>query len=197
MRRIGVLMSLRSGRSGTTGPPRAHFVQGLQELGWTDGRNVQIDVRWAAIDCRSTTQTRGGIGRARTGRDPGRRRSGCRALCKQATRTVPIVFIIVTDPVGGGLVDSLARPGGNITGFTSSEYGLSGKWLELLKDIAPRVIARGGPPRPCQAAGIGQLAAIQAVAPSLRVEIEPRRCARRGRDRARRRGVRAIGRMAG
>ena len=115
------------------------FVQGLQELGWTVGRNLQMDYRWGA----------GNIERYRifaaelvaltpdilvTVGAP-----AVEAL-QRATRTVPIVFTSVTDPVGGGLVASLARPGGNTTGFTLSEYGLSGKWLELLKEIAPRVM---------------------------------------------------------
>jgi putative tryptophan/tyrosine transport system substrate-binding protein len=91
---------------------------------------------------------------------------------QRATRTLPIVFTTVTDPVGDGLVASLARPGGNTTGFTLSEYGLSGKWLELLKEIAPRVM-RTAVLRDPVAVGIGQFAAIQAVAPSLHVELSP------------------------
>jgi putative tryptophan/tyrosine transport system substrate-binding protein len=143
----------------------------LQELGWTDGRNLHIDTRWGA----------GGVDRYRryaaelvaltpdilvTGGAP-----AVEAL-QRATRTVPIVFTTVTDPVGGGLVASLARPGGNTTGFTLSEYGLSGKWLELLKEIAPRVM-RTAVLRDPVAVGIGQFAAIQAVAPLLQVELSP------------------------
>ena len=91
----------------------------------------------------------------------------------QATRTVPIVFVIVIDPVGAGFVASLARPGGNATGFTMFEYGMSGKWLELLKEIAPRVTRAAVLRDPAIASGIGQFAAVQAVAPSLGVELSP------------------------
>jgi putative ABC transport system substrate-binding protein len=91
----------------------------------------------------------------------------------QATRTVPIVFVSVIDPVGAGFVDSLARPGGNATGFTVFEYGMSGKWLELLKEIAPRVTRAAVLRDPAIASGIGQFAAVQAVAPSLGVELSP------------------------
>ena len=91
----------------------------------------------------------------------------------QATRTVPIVFVSVIDPVGAGFVASLARPGGNATGFTSFEYGMSAKWLELLKEIAPRVTRAAVFRDPTLASGIGQLGAIQSVAPSLRMELSP------------------------
>ena len=95
------------------------------------------------------------------------------APLQQATRTVPIVFVQVTDPVGAGFVASLARPGGNATGFTQFEYGMSGKWLELLKQIAPGVTRAAVLRDPAIPAGIGQFAAIQAVAPSLGVELSP------------------------
>ena len=91
----------------------------------------------------------------------------------QATRTLPIVFVTVPDPVGAGFIDSLARPGGNATGFTAFEYGLSGKWLELLKEIAPRVTRAAVIRDPAITAGIGQFAAIQSVAPSFGVELQP------------------------
>jgi putative ABC transport system substrate-binding protein len=170
MRRIGVLVNFTADDAVSQGRLTA-FVQGLQELGWTVGRNLQIDYRWGA----------GNVERYRTfaaelvaltpdilvtGGAP-----AVEAL-QRATRTVPIVFTSVTDPVGGGLVASLARPGGNTTGFTLSEYGLSGKWLELLKEIAPRVM-RTAVLRDPVAVGIGQFAAIQAVAPSLQVELSP------------------------
>ena len=113
------------------------------------------------------------------------------AALQQATRTVPIVFATVADPVGAGLVESLARPGGNVTGFITFEYGMSAKWLELLKEIAPSVTRVAVLRDPDHPVGIGQFAAIQAVAPSLGVRGEPDRRARRRRDRARRRGVRA------
>ena len=109
----------------------------------------------------------------------------------QATRTVPIVFVNVTDPVGAGFVESLARPGGNATGFTIYEYSMSGKWLELLKEIAPSVTRAAVLRDPAIAAGIGQFGAIQAMAPSLQDGVEPDRRARCRRDRARRRGLRA------
>ena len=137
MRRIGVLMT--GAADDPEGQARvAAFLQGLQELGWTDGRNVRIDTRWATDDADRHSQICGGIGRARTGRHPGHWHSDVGPL-QQATRTVPIVFADVTDPVGAGFVDSLARPGGNATGFMLFEYSMSGKWLELLKQIAPSV----------------------------------------------------------
>ena len=109
----------------------------------------------------------------------------------QATRTVPIVFPIVVDPVGAGFVDSLARPGGNATGFMNFEYSIGGKWLELLKEIAPGVTRVAVLRDPATPSGIGQFAAIQAVAPSLRVEVSPVNVRDAPRDRARRRGLRA------
>jgi putative tryptophan/tyrosine transport system substrate-binding protein len=170
MRRIGVLMNLTADDSVSQDRLTA-FVQGLQELGWTVGRNVQIDYRWGA----------GNVERYRTfaaelvALTPDVLvTAGAPAVeaLQRATRTVPIVFTSVGDPVGGGLVASLAQPGGNTTGFTFSEYSLSGKWLELLKEIAPRV-TRTAVLRDPVAVGIGQFAAIQAVAPSLQVELSP------------------------
>ena len=170
MRRIGVLMNSTADDAVSQDRLRG-FVQGLQELGWTVGRNLQIDYRWGA----------GNVERYRTfaaelvALAPDILMTvGAPAVeaLQRATRTVPIVFATVTDPVGGGLVASLARPGGNTTGFTISEYGLSGKWLELLKEIAPRVM-RAAVLRDPVAVGIGQFAAMQAVAPSLQVEISP------------------------
>jgi putative tryptophan/tyrosine transport system substrate-binding protein len=170
MRRIGVLMNFTSDDP-VSQDRLAAFVQGLQELGWTVGRNLQIDYRWGA----------GNVERYRTfaaelvALTPDVLvTAGAPAVeaLQRATRTVPIVFTNVTDPVGGGLVASLARPGGNTTGNTLSEYGLSGKWLELLKEIAPRV-TRAAVLRDPVAVGIAQFAAIQAVAPSLQVELSP------------------------
>jgi len=170
MRRIGVLMNLTADDPEAPGRVAA-FAQGLGELGWTIGRNVRIDYRWGANDP-----------------DRGRRyadelialvpdvilASGSTAVrpLLQVTRT-SIVFVQVTDPVGLGLVASLARPGGNATGFMLYEYGMSGKWLELLKELAPRV-ARAGVLRDSSSpGGIGQFAAIQAVAPSMGMELSP------------------------
>jgi putative tryptophan/tyrosine transport system substrate-binding protein len=170
MRSIGVLMPL--GADNAEGQARlAAFLQGLQELGWTDGRNLRIDARWRAGDVDRYRRHAAEL----VGLTPDILvTAGAPAVeaLQRATRTVPIVFTTVTDPVGGGLVASLARPGGNTTGFTLSEYGLSGKWLELLKEIAPRVM-RAAVLRDPVAVGIGQFAAIQAVAPSLQVELSP------------------------
>jgi putative tryptophan/tyrosine transport system substrate-binding protein len=169
-RRIGVLMNFTSDDP-VSQDRLAAFVQGLQELGWTVGRNLQIDYRWGG----------GNVERYRTfaaelvALTPDVLvTAGAPAVeaLQRATRTVPIVFTNVTDPVGGGLVASLARPGGNTTGLTLSEYGLSGKWLELLKEIAPRV-TRVAVLRDPVAVGIGQFAAIQAAAPSLQIELSP------------------------
>ena len=150
----------------------AAFLQGLQQLGWTDGRNVRIDYPLGRGQCRRHSQIRGGIGRARAGRHPGRGGATVGPLL-QATRTVPIVFALVIDPVGAGFVESLARPGGNATGFMQFEYSLSGKWLELLKEIAPGVTRVAVLRDPAITAGIGQFGAIQSVAPSLGVEVSP------------------------
>ena len=135
VRRIGVLMSVAATIRRSQARIAA-FLQGLQEVGWTVGRNVRIDYRWAAGDLTRYAKTRRNWSRSRrTSSWPAAARP--RAPLQQATRTVPIVFAQVTDPVGAGFVESLARPGGNATGFTQFEYGMSGKWLELLKEIAP------------------------------------------------------------
>jgi putative ABC transport system substrate-binding protein len=149
----------------------AAFQQGLQQLGWSDGRNVHIDTRWATTkpdDIRRHAAELAALAPdvilAGTG-------TATVAPLLQATRTVPIVFAVVIDPVGAGFVDSLARPGGNATGFTVFEYGMSGKWLELLKQIAPAVTRAAVLRDPTIASGIGQFAAVQAVAPSLGVDL--------------------------
>ena len=144
VRRIGVLMA--SAADDPEFQARiAAFLQGLQQLGWTDGRNVRIDTRWATTnpdDIRRHAAELAALAPdvilAATG-------TATVAPLLQATRTVPIVFAVVIDPVGAGFVASLARPGGNATGFTIFEYGMSGKWLELLKEIAPARDAGGGP----------------------------------------------------
>jgi len=147
----------------------AAFTQALAQLGWSDGQNLRIDTRWATADDvrRHATELAAvapDVLVAGTG-------SVTVAPLLAATRSVPIVFVVVIDPVGAGFVASLARPGGNATGFTMFEYGQSGKWLELLKEIAPRVTRAAVLRDPNVASGIGQFAAVQAVAPSLGVEL--------------------------
>jgi ABC-type uncharacterized transport system substrate-binding protein len=172
VRRVGVLMSRAAGDPEEQAR-FAGFLQGLQKLGWTDGRNVRIDYRWAAADAdRSRTYAAELVALApdvilASG-------SASVAALLQTTRTVPIVFVNVIDPVGAGYVARLARPGGNATGFTAFEYSLSGKWLELLKEIAPNLTRIAILRDPALAAGIGQFAAIQAMAPSSSgVELSP------------------------
>ena len=150
----------------------AAFLQGLQQLGWTEGRNVHIDRRWAGGNAAALRKYAAelvalgpdvilSVGSASAG------------PLLEVTRTVPIVFVIVPDPVGAGIVDSLSRPGGNATGFMQFEYSLCGKWLELLKEIAPGVTRAAVLRDPAIAAGIGQFAIIQSVAPALGVEVNP------------------------
>jgi len=172
MRRVGVLETRAA--DDPEGQARlALFRQGLQELGWTDGRNVRIDYRWAAADAdRYRTYAAELVALAPEVILAVASKS--LAALQQATRTVPIVFVLVADPVGAGYVASLARPGGNATGFTLYEYSLSGKWLELLKEIAPNLTRIAILRDPALAAGIGQFAVIQAMAPpSFGVELSP------------------------
>ena len=150
----------------------AAFAQGLQQLGWVIGQNVRVDYRWGGGNADASRKYAAEL----VALAPDvilAHSSGSLAPLLQVTRTVPIVFTIVPDPVGAGYVESLARPGGNSTGFTSFEYGTSAKWLELLKQIAPGVTRVAVLREPALASGIGQLAAIQAVAPSLGVELRP------------------------
>ena len=171
MRRIGVLMALAA--DDPTGQARLiAFVQALQELGWTDGRNVRIDTRWAAGDADRFRRYAAELVALAPDVILASGGTGVGALL-QATHTVPIVFTQTNDPVGAGYVDSLARPGGNATGFTNQEYGTSGKYLELLKDIAPRIARAAVLRDPTIPQGICQFGAIQAVAPSLGVELRP------------------------
>jgi putative ABC transport system substrate-binding protein len=171
VRRIGVLMNLAAD------DPEAKtyigtFLQQLQELGWTVGRNVQIDYRWTAGDASLVRNFAAElialapeviltVGGSYVG------------PLQQATHSIPIVFVQVADAVGGGFVDSLARPGGNATGFTNFEFDFSGKWLELLKQIAPHVTRTAILRDPANPSGAGQFGAIQAVAPSFGVEVSP------------------------
>jgi putative ABC transport system substrate-binding protein len=169
MRRIGVLVNTTA--DDPEGQARiAAFHQGLQEWGWTLGRNTRIDVRWGAIDADSSRRYATELVALAPEVILVSAAAGLGAL-KQTTRTVPIVFVNVVDPVGAGYVESLSRPGGNVTGFTPFEYGLSGKWLELLKEVAPSVRRAAVLRDPAVASGVGQFAIIQAVAPSLGVEL--------------------------
>jgi putative ABC transport system substrate-binding protein len=172
MRRIGVLLASAADDSENQARMAA-FLQGLAQLGWTDGRNVRIDTRWATTD--ADDLRRHAAEMAALAPDVLVAASGTATVAPllQATRTLPIVFVVVVDPVGAGFVASLARPGGNATGFAMFEYGLSGKWLELLKQIAPSITRAAVLRDPAVASGIGQFAAVQAVAPSLGVELTP------------------------
>ena len=170
VRRVGVLTNAEN-------DPEARarmeaFRQGLQQLGWTVGQNPQIDTRATLGDAERTRQYAAelvalspdvilAIGTETT------------AALQHVTRTVPIIFVLVPDPVGAGIVDSLSRPGGNATGFTPSEYAIGGKMLELLKEIAPRVKRAGIIRDAASPSGPAQFAAIQAVAPSVGVEVSP------------------------
>jgi len=171
VRRIGVLMSVAA--DGPEGQVRlAAFLKGLQQLGWTDGRNVRIDQRWGAGDAERARRYAAEL--VALGPDV-ILASGDHSVVasRQASRIVPIVFTSIADPVGTGYVESLARPGGNMTGFTLFEYSTSAKWLELLKEIAPGVKRAGVVREAGTATGTGFFAAIQAAAPALGVELSP------------------------
>jgi putative tryptophan/tyrosine transport system substrate-binding protein len=162
-RRVGVLMHMSENHA--EGQARvAAFREGLQELGWIDGRNLRLEVRWGAGDgerirrfAAELVALRADIIFASV--------SNTVAALQKATRTVPVVFAAVIDPIGAGFVESMARPGGNSTGFVAFEYAIAAKWLELLKEIAPTVTRAAVLRDPTYAAGIGQFAAIQATAP--------------------------------
>ena len=189
VRRIGVLAGAAAEADLEAQARNAVFRQALQQLGWTEGRNVRYEYR---------SRSGGNVDLARRNAaelvalDPDVILVGgatnVEAL-QRATRTIPIVFAGLTDPVGAGFVESLARPGGNTTGFTSFEYGLSAKWVELLKEIAPRVTRAGVLREQGSSVGIGLWAAMQGAAPSLRDGIETDRGARGVRYRAWRRGL--------
>jgi putative tryptophan/tyrosine transport system substrate-binding protein len=168
VRRIGVL----EGGVEANDPNLAEFGKVLQGLGWTDGRNVRFDYRFGGAD-RDLMRK---YAEELVALNPDillANGSGALAPLQQTTRTVPIVFVSVVDPVALGFVASLARPGGNVTGFTNFDYSLAGKWLELLKQIAPRITRVAVLRDPTQFAGAGQLGAIQAAASSLQVELSP------------------------
>src|SRR5499427_7109076 len=171
VRRIGVLMPLAEDDPEGQSRLRA-FVQGLQQSGWTDGRNLRIDNRWGAGDAERIRKYAAELAAL----TPDVILAGGGAVIPsllQATRTVPIVFTQTPDPVGAGFVESLARPGGNVTGFTVFEYGIGAKWLELLKEIAPHVTRAAVIRDAAIASGIGQWGAIQTAAPSFGVELRP------------------------
>jgi putative tryptophan/tyrosine transport system substrate-binding protein len=172
VRRVGVLMHLPENDPETQARVRA-LLEGLQQLGWTDGRNVRIDYRFGATDVdRSRRYAAELIALAPDVIQASG--SGPVAALQQASRTVPIVFAQIPDPVNAGFVESLSRPGGNATGFTVwEEFGSSGKLLELLKEIAPHVTRVAVLRDPTIPAGIGQTGAIQSVAPSLGVQVSP------------------------
>src|SRR5215470_6329031 len=170
IRRIGVLMNTAADEPEAQARLAA-FMQGLQELGWALGRNMRIDYRWSAGDPARLRKDAAEL----VALSPEVILAGVGATTptlKQATRTVPIVMAQGIDPVGAGYVESLARPNGNITGFIQFEYSLAGKWMELLKEIAPDV-TRVGVLREAGAASVGQWAIIQAVAQPLGVELRP------------------------
>src|SRR5262245_57210451 len=148
------------------------FLQALAILGWTIGRNVHLDTRWATPNAAEIRKQAAEIAALAPDIILAGGSSTMEPLL-QATRTVPIVFTLGNDPVGSGLVDSLARPGGNATGFTSYEYSLAAKWLELLKQIAPGVTRVAVLRDPANPTGIGQFGVIQALAPALSVEVNP------------------------
>jgi ABC-type uncharacterized transport system substrate-binding protein len=172
IRRIGVLMPLAADDP-VAQTRLGAFLQALQQLGWTEGRNIRVDSRWAmggdAVGLRTAAAELVALAPdvILASATPQA------AALQQATRTIPIVFAMVLDPVGGGIVEGMARPGGNVTGFMQFEYTLSGKWPELLKQIAPGVTHAGVFRDPGNPAGIGQFAVIQAMGPALGMEIVP------------------------
>jgi putative tryptophan/tyrosine transport system substrate-binding protein len=169
VRRIGVLMNTVS--DDAEGQARlAAFHQGLQEWGWTLGQNARIEVRWGAFDTSGSRRYAAEL----VALSPDvilASASAAMGALQQTTRTVPVVFVNIVDPVGAGFVESLARPGSNATGFVIFEYALAAKWLELLKEIAPQVTQVAVLRDPTIAAGIGQYAVIQAAAPAFGVEL--------------------------
>jgi putative ABC transport system substrate-binding protein len=170
MRRIAVLSGLAADDQDNK-VRLAAFQQRLQQLGWTDGHNVRIDYRFAAANAENYRKYAAEL--VALAPDVILAPGASLVPMLQATRTIPIVFAFITDPVGSGLVESLSRPGGNATGFLLFEYDLSAKWLELLKEIAPGVTRAAVLRDPAAMAGIGQFAVIQSVARSVGVEVSP------------------------
>jgi putative ABC transport system substrate-binding protein len=150
----------------------AAFMEGLAQLGWTPGRNMRIEIRWTGGAEAQTRKDAAELVALAPDVIVAGGSAGIGAMLK-ATRTIPLVFAIVPDPVGSGYVTSLSHPGGNATGFMMFEYSLTGKWLELLKEIAPNVTHAAALRDPAIAAGIGQFAVLQSVAPSVGIEVSP------------------------
>jgi putative tryptophan/tyrosine transport system substrate-binding protein len=169
VRLIGVLVGADKDNSEIKARMAA-FLRELQRLGWTEGRNVRIDLRASAGDAVAARRLAADLVTLKPDVILAMGSQSVTSL-HEATRIVPIVFTLVADPIGAGFVDSLARPGGNTTGFMLFEYTLSAKWLELLKQIAPGVTRAAVPRDPSATAGIGQFAVIQALAPSVGLEI--------------------------
>lgn len=171
MRRVGVLLAPAADDPDALARVAA-FTQGLQQAGWSIGQNLRIDIRWGAGSSDNIRKHAAElvalapdvvlVGGA-----------GTLAALQQASRSVPTVFVQVIDPVAGGFIDNMAQPGGNATGFTTYEFGMSAKWLELLKEFAPRVTRVAVLRDPTLPGGIGQLAAIQSVAPNFGVVLSP------------------------
>jgi putative ABC transport system substrate-binding protein len=171
MRRVGVLMNVAA--DDPEGQPAVTaFQQALQQLGWSDGRNVRIDVRWGENDVERDRKYAGELVALAPDVILASGTLSVTAL-QRVTRAVPIVFVRVSDPVGAGVVDTLARPGGNVTGFMNFEYSLSGKWLELLKQIVPRLTHAAVLRDVTNPAGIAQFGAIRSTASSLGVDVSP------------------------
>ena len=171
VRRIAVMMPL-AGDDPVAKARIAAFLQGLQQLGWTDGHSTRIDYRWTVGDADRTRKDAAEL--VALAPDVIMVTSSLPTVAfQQATRTVPIVFVLVADPVGSGIAETMARPGGNATGFTPFEYATAGKYLELLKELAPGVTRVAVTEDVTAVGAVGQLAAIRSVAPSLGVEVNP------------------------
>src|SRR5260370_5778282 len=168
MRRVGALMAYAADDPQVQ-ERNAAFLQGLQQLGWTVGQNLQIDYRWAGGNEDDTRKYAAELVALAPDVIFTAGSAGAGPL-RRATRAVPIAFTNVPDPVGAGLVESLARPGGNMTGFTPFEYGIGAKWLELLKEIAPNVTRAAVLRDPAISAGLGLWAAIQSLSPALPIK---------------------------
>ena len=171
VRLVGILEGVSADTPGAKARQTA-FLEGLQQLGWTPGRNVRIEVRWGGGDEAATRKNAAEL----VALAPDVLVAGGGAAAEvllKVTHTIPIVFVIVPDPVGSGFVESLSQPGANATGFMMFEYNLCGKWLELLKQIAPKVTHAAVLRDPAITAGIGQFAVIQSVAPSVGIEVRP------------------------